>query len=55
MHQPALAFATPRRLPKPKSLSGRVVVLDIAFAGQGVGGGFEGITLPFLQGLGDRL
>lgn len=51
---PALAFATPRKLPKPKSLSGRVVVLDIAFAGMG-GGGFDKITKPFLQGLGDRL
>ncbi len=51
---PALAFATPRKLPKPKSLSGQVVVLDIAFAGMG-GGGFEKITKPFLQGLGPRL
>ncbi|MEZ4229745.1 MAG: hypothetical protein R3B89_11285 [Polyangiaceae bacterium] len=51
---PKLAFATPRKLPKPKSLSGRVVVLDIAFAGMG-GGGFDKITKPFLLGLGDRL
>ena len=51
---PALAFATPRKLPKPKSLSGRVVVLDIAFAGIG-GGGFDKITKPFLQGLGSHL
>lgn len=51
---PAISFATPRKLPKPKALEGRVAVLDIAFAGQG-SGGFEGITLPFIQGLGDRL
>ncbi|HEX7672042.1 MAG TPA: hypothetical protein VF395_20750 [Polyangiaceae bacterium] len=51
----ALAFATPRKLPKPNALSGRVVVLDIAFAGHGTHGGFEGVTLPFIEGLGDRL
>jgi hypothetical protein len=54
MLSPAICFSTPRKLPKPKALSGRVVVLDIAFAGQG-GGGFEGVTFPFIQGLGDRL
>ena len=55
MLSPALAFATPRKLPKPKALSGRVVVLDIAFAGHGTHGGFEGVTLPFIDGLGERL
>jgi hypothetical protein len=55
MLSPSIAFATPRKLPKPKALSGRVVVLDIAFAGQGAHGGFEGVTLPFIEGLGDRL
>jgi len=55
MLSPAIAFATPRKLPKAKALSGRVVVLDIAFAGQGAHGGFEGVTLPFIQQLGDRL
>lgn len=53
---PAISFATPRKLPKPKAVSGRVAVLDIAFAGHGPGGGgFEGVTLPFIEGLGDRL
>jgi hypothetical protein len=50
-----LAFGTPRKLPKPAALKGRVAVLDIAFAGDGSGGGFQGITLPFITGLGDRL
>jgi hypothetical protein len=53
MLAPALAFATPRKLPKPKQLSGRVVVLDVAFAG--IGSGFEKVTKPFIDGLGDRL
>jgi hypothetical protein len=52
----ALAFGTPRRLPKPSSLSGRVTVLDIAFAaGEGGGGSYDKVTRPFIQGLGDRL
>jgi hypothetical protein len=55
MLSPSIAFATPRKLPKPKALSGRVVVLDIAFAGHGASGGFEGVTLPFIDGLGERL
>lgn len=49
-----LAFGTPRKLPKAKQLSGRVAVLDVAFAGI-QGGGFESITLPFIDGLGARL
>ncbi len=52
--RPALRFATPRKLPNPKSLPGRVVVLDIAFAGV-QGGGFDKVTRKFLDGLGDRL
>lgn len=55
MLPPTIAFATPRKLPKPKALSGRVVVLDIAFAGQGSSGGFNGVTLPFIVELGARL
>lgn len=50
-----LAFGTPRKLPKPETLSGRVVVLDIAFASTGSGGGFPKVTLPFITGLGERL
>lgn len=51
-----LAFGTPRKLPKPASLSGRVGVLDIAFAGVGGrNGSFESVTLPFIEGLGARL
>jgi len=53
--RPALAFATPRKLPKARDLAGRVVVLDVAFASEASGGGFEKITLPFLEGLGPRL
>jgi len=53
MQNPALAFATPRKLPKPAQLAGRVVVLDVAFAG--LGSGFEKVTLPFIEGLGERL
>src|SRR5215813_2321686 len=50
-----LAFGTPRKLPRASSLKGRVVVLDIAFAGAGSGGGFKKITLLLIEGLGERL
>ncbi len=50
-----LEFATPRKLPKASSVKGRVVVLDVAFASEASGGGFEKITKPFLDGLGSRL
>src|SRR5450432_4605683 len=50
-----LAFGTPRKLPRPGQVLGRVAVLDIAFAGAGSGGGFPKITLPFIDGLGERL
>src|SRR5437899_1267173 len=49
------AFLTPRSLPRPETLAGRVAVLDIAFAAEGGGSSFEGITLPFINGLGARL
>jgi hypothetical protein len=49
------AFLTPRGLPRPETLAGRVAVLDIAFASEGGGSSFEGITLPFITGLGSRL
>lgn len=52
---PELAFATPRKLPRPAELRGRVAVLDVAFASEASGGGFEKITRPFIDGLGPRL
>lgn len=52
---PELAFGTPRKLPKAKSLQGRVVVLDIAFAAKAGGASFETVTQPFIDGLGARL
>jgi hypothetical protein len=55
MSRAELAFATPRKLPKPATLKGRVVVLDVAFASEASGGGFEKITKPFIDGLGPRL
>jgi hypothetical protein len=50
-----LAFATPRKLPRPRDLTGRVAVLDIAFASEAGGQSFEKVTLPFITGLGSRL
>jgi len=50
-----LAFATPRKLPKAQDLRGRVVVLDVAFASEASGGGFDKITRPLIEGLGTRL
>lgn len=50
-----LAFATPRKLPKASAVRGRVVVLDLAFASEASGGGFDKITKPFIDGLGARL
>lgn len=55
MTRAELAFATPRKLPKPSAVKGRVVVLDVAFASEASGGGFEKITKPFIDGLGSRL
>lgn len=53
---PLVAYGTPRKLPKPATLTGRVVVLDVAFAAAGAGGvSFERTTKPFIDGLGDRL
>src|ERR1044071_5040540 len=50
-----LSFATPRKLPKAQELRGRVVVLDLAFASEASGGGFDKITRPFIDALGTRL
>jgi hypothetical protein len=53
---PQLAFGSPRLLPKPERLAGRVVVLDIAFAATvGTSVSYELTTRPFLDALGDRL
>jgi hypothetical protein len=53
---PLVAYGTPRKLPKPASLKGRVAVLDIAFAAAGAGGvSFERTTKPVIDGLGERL
>jgi hypothetical protein len=52
---PELAFASPRKLPRVSELRGRVVVLDVAFASEAASGGFDKITLPFIEQLGPRL
>jgi hypothetical protein len=48
-------YLTPRNLPRPETLEGRVAVLDIAFAAEGGGSSFDKVTLPFINGLGSRL
>jgi hypothetical protein len=55
MGMPQIALGTPRKLPRPRDLSGRVAVLDIAFASGAGGASFDRITGPFITGLGDRL
>lgn len=55
MRFPELSFATPRKLPRPAELRGRVVVLDIAFAAEGTGTSFEKVTKKLIDGLGSRL
>ena len=52
---PAIAYGTPRKLPRASTLEGRVVVLDVAFASKAGGASFEKTTLPFIEGLGSRL
>ena len=53
---PRLAFGSPRGLPRPGTLDGRVVVLDIAFAASsGSTVSFDQITKPFIDELGPRL
>lgn len=52
---PHIAYGTPRKLPSPSALRGRVVVLDIAFAAETAGASFEKVTKRFLDGLGPRL
>ncbi len=55
MRFPELSFATPRKLPRPTELRGRVVVLDIAFAAEGTGTSFDKVTKKLIDGLGARL
>jgi hypothetical protein len=55
MRLPNLSFTTPRKLPKARDLEGRVVVLDVAFASEASGGGFQKATLPLIEELGPRL
>lgn len=50
-----VAFGTPRKLPRANALTGRVAVLDIAFAAEGTGTSFDKVTGAFLQNLGQRL
>lgn len=50
-----LFFTSPRQLPNPSRLPGRVVVLDVAFAADGMGTSFCEITQRFIDGLGARL
>jgi hypothetical protein len=52
---PRFAYLTPRTLPPADRLTGRVAVLDVAFASEGGGSSFEKTTLPFINGLGARL
>jgi hypothetical protein len=51
----ALAFASPRKLPKPREIQGNIAVLDIAFASEAGGHSFETTTLRFIEALGPRL
>lgn len=53
--QPEVAFASPRALPPVDRLAGRVVVLDLAFAADGLGTSFADTTGRFIQKLGSRL
>ena len=50
-----LFFTSPRQLPRASRLPGRVVVLDVAFAADGMGTSFAEITRPLIDGLGSRL
>jgi hypothetical protein len=52
---PDLVYTTPRSLPAAKKLRGRVAVLDIAFAADGMGTPFEETTGAFITELGGRL
>lgn len=50
-----VSIATPRSLPNPSSLEGRVVVLDLAFAHSKPSGKYPSVTHKLIDKLGDRL
>jgi hypothetical protein len=52
---PDLVFTTPRNLPDARKLRGRVAVVDIAFAADGMGTPFDETTGTFIRALGGRL
>lgn len=52
---PEIVFTTPRNLPDARKLRGRVAVVDIAFAADGMGTPFEETTGAFIRELGGRL
>src|SRR5258707_15862346 len=52
---PELVFSPPRLLPEARKLRGRVTVLDIAFAADGMGTPFDETTGAFIRELGGRL
>ena len=50
-----MAIATPRSLPRADQLSGRVVILDLAFAHNKPSGPYPSVTHKLIAQLGDRL
>jgi len=52
---PEIVFTTPRSLPDARKLRGRVAVVDIAFAADGMGTPFDETTAAFIRELGGRL
>jgi hypothetical protein len=52
---PEIVFTTPRHLPDARKLQGRVAVVDIAFAADGMGTPFDQTTGAFIRELGGRL
>lgn len=50
-----VVFTSPRQLPEARSLDGRVAVLDVAFAADGLGTSYEEVTHRFIRDLGSRL
>jgi hypothetical protein len=52
---PEIVFTTPRHLPDAHKLRGRVAVVDIAFAADGMGTPFDETTGAFIRELGGRL